>query len=91
MKRNPNSISWEGPTDSPDYPILMAGAVGLCLLGFASSVIPYFDIIMIGVVVTAGLVAVYRIVAHICRERRLDHEALYGPITEEEEHENVER
>lgn len=81
---SPN-ISWSGPTGSPDYPPIMLGIILLAIIGVASAVFPIVEYIMSILLIIMAAVVVLAITVHILRERRLDRDAFYGPITEEKE------
>lgn len=73
-----------GPSDSPAYAPIMGVLITICALGFLSSMFPIIDYIVGAIVAVALLVTIIRVVEHIRREHRLDWEAQYGPLTEEE-------
>lgn len=58
-----------GPTDSREYPTLMAAVTGACALGAASAVVPVVEHIVGAVLVAAGLL--WLAAAVLRRERRI--------------------
>lgn len=62
----------------------MFGLITICALGLLSALFPIIDFIIGAIVVTALLITIVRVVMHIQNERRLDWEAEFGPLTDEE-------
>lgn len=79
-----NSINWSGPDSGPEFKFLMLGIVLLCASGMLSSIFPIVEIVMISLLILAGVTATIMLVRHVLKERRLDWEAFYGPLDEEE-------
>ncbi|SHL03522.1 hypothetical protein SAMN05443637_116160 [Pseudonocardia thermophila] len=69
-------ISWGGPTDSPDYPPLLAALLVVCVLGLAGALWPALDraasLVGAGTLALTVIVALGRLLARWVRERRED-------------------
>lgn len=73
-----------GPDHSPEFGLWMLAIVAFCMSGFLASIFPIIEVAISFFVITVGIFCAIRIALKVRNERRLDHEAMYGPITEQE-------
>lgn len=74
-----------GPSHSPDYQPLMGLIVAVVVMGFLSAIFPIVELIL-SIIVIIGLISTaVGLIWYYARERKLDHEAFYGHISERDE------